>query len=415
MSTALHRTFDGLTVLVTGHTGFKGSWLSIWLRELGARVVGYSLDPPTEPSNFALSRLTGRMIDLRGDVRDLDHLTQVVAHHAPQVVFHLAAQPLVLPSYHDPVQTFTTNALGTVNLLEALRRASAASPLPGGATSPSAPPSPVRAVVCVTTDKVYRNQEWPWGYRETDELGGHDPYAASKAMAELAIASYRQSFFTPGPAQERANVSSRGGTHHANQPQVGRTTPTRLASARAGNVIGGGDWSAHRLVPDCIRALHAGQPVQLRNPAHVRPWQHLLEPLSGYLWLASRLLGENGARYAEAWNFGPRERGSVCTEEVVRRIIDLWGSGSYQTGTTQTEVETAHLRVNSDKAMARLGWAPVYDWQQAVAETVRWYREYAAQRARDQSGASIDMYATCADQIAACTRRAQQQDQPWAR
>ena len=400
MSTALQRTFDGLTVLVTGHTGFKGSWLSVWLRELGARVVGYSLEPPTEPSNFALSRLAERVVDVRGDVRDKEHLTEVVAHYAPQVVFHLAAQPLVLPSYHDPVETFTTNVLGTVHLLEAVRVAAS-----------------VRAVVCVTTDKVYRNQEWPWGYRETDELGGHDPYAASKAMAELAIASYRQSFFTPAPAQEQANRSSRGGTHEANQPQVGRNThyPTRLASARAGNVIGGGDWSAHRLVPDCIRALEAGQPVQLRNPAHVRPWQHLLEPLSGYLWLAARLLGEDGARYAEAWNFGPRERGSVCTEEVVGRIIDLWGSGSYQTGTTQTEVETAHLRVNSDKAMARLGWCPVYDWQQAVAETVRWYREYAAQRARDRSGASIDMYATCADQIAAYTRRAQQQDQPWAR
>jgi CDP-glucose 4,6-dehydratase len=306
----------------------------------------------------------------------------------------------VLPSYQDPVETFSTNAMGTVHLLEAVRVAASA-----------------RAVVCVTTDKVYRNQEWPWGYRETDELGGHDPYAASKAMAELAIASYRQSFFAPAPTQEQANRSSRGGTHQANQPQVGRHThcPTRLASARAGNVIGGGDWSAHRLVPDCIRALEAGQPVQLRNPAHVRPWQHLLEPLSGYLWLAARLLGEDGARYAEAWNFGPRERGSVCTKEVVRHIIDLWGSGSYQTGTTQTEVETAYLRIDSDKAMARLGWCPVYDWQRAVAETVRWYQVYTAQRERDPTGVAIDMYATCVDQIAAYTRRAQQQDQPWAR
>lgn len=415
MSTALQRTFDGLTVLVTGHTGFKGSWLSIWLRELGARVVGYSLEPPTEPSNFALSRLAERIVDVRGDVRDKEHLIEVVGQYAPQVVFHLAAQPLVLPSYHDPVETFSTNVLGTVHLLEAVRVAASA-----------------RAVVCVTTDKVYRNQEWPWGYRETDELGGHDPYAASKAMAELAIASYRQSFFAPGPVPHPRQ--GRRDTYDANQPQVGRTTPanrrsaasrqptadwahdpTRLASARAGNVIGGGDWSAHRLVPDCVRALDAGRPVQLRNPAHVRPWQHLLEPLSGYLWLASRLLGDDGTRYAEAWNFGPRERGSVCTEEVVGRIIDLWGSGSYQTGTTQTEVETAHLRISSDKATARLGWCPVYDWQRAVAETVRWYQEYAAQRARDQTGASVDMYATCADQIAAYTRRARQQDQPWAR
>jgi CDP-glucose 4,6-dehydratase len=393
MSSALHRAFDGLTVLVTGHTGFKGSWLSIWLRELGARVVGYSLDPPTEPSNFVLARLADRMSDERGDVRDLAHLTEVVRRHAPQVVFHLAAQPLVLPSYDDPVETFSTNVMGTVHLLEAVRA-----------------DAPVRAVVCITTDKVYRNQEWPWGYREADVLGGHDPYAASKAMAELAIAAYRQSYFAQVPYERDAAPA-------ANAPHTPRFA-VPIASARAGNVIGGGDWSAHRLVPDCIRALEAGDPIQLRNPTHVRPWQLLLEPLSGYLWLAARMLGEEGVRYAEAWNFGPRETG-ISTEQVVRRIIDLWGSGTYQAISAETTaahapVETARLCLNWDKAAACLGWAPVYDWQQAIAATVGWYREYAAQHRRSQAGTSIDMYGTCVEQIAAYTRCARQQDQPWA-
>lgn len=393
MSTALHQTFDGLTVLVTGHTGFKGSWLSIWLHELGARVVGYSLDPPTEPSNFALTRLADRMVDERGDVRDLERLSRLVRRYAPQVVFHLAAQPLVLPSYENPVETFGTNVMGTVHLLEAVR----------GVPS-------VRAIVCITTDKVYCNQEWPWGYREIDPLGGHDPYAASKAMAELAISAYRQSFFA-GDTYEEGVAFSADSQHPA-------AHAVSVASARAGNVIGGGDWSTHRLIPDCIRALEAGEPIQLRNPTHIRPWQLLLEPLSGYLWLAARMLGEDGACYAEAWNFGPHETG-ICTEQVVERIIHLWGSGTYQATSAalkgvQAPVETARLCLNWDKAAARLGWAPVYNWQQAVAETVRWYREYARQREHGGSGAYTDMYAKCVEQIAAYTHRAQEQDQPWA-
>lgn len=392
MSTALHRTFDGLTVLITGHTGFKGSWLGIWLRELGARVVGYSLGPPTEPSNFVLSRLADRVIDERGDVRDLEHFCTVVHKHAPQVVFHLAAQPLVLPSYEDPVGTFGTNVMGTVHLLEAVREA----------------PS-VRAVVCVTTDKVYRNQEWPWGYREIDPLGGHDPYAASKAMAELAISAYRQSFFAANACRADAGAAS------GPAERAARAVP--IASARAGNVIGGGDWSAHRLVPDCIRALESGSPIRLRNPTYIRPWQLLLEPLAGYLWLAACMLGQDGARYAEAWNFGPRETG-ICTEQVVQHIVHLWGKGSYEalsTGSTvaQAPVETSRLCLNWDKAGALLGWAPVYGWQQAVAETVRWYRAYLMQR--EENGGPIDMYATCAEQIATCTHRAREMDQPWAR
>jgi CDP-glucose 4,6-dehydratase len=363
-------TFDGLTVLVTGHTGFKGSWLSIWLRELGARVIGYSLEPPTVPSNFALSGLDDRVIDVRRDVRDLQHLEQTIVQHQPRVVFHLAAQPLVLPSYREPKETFDVNVGGTVNVLEAVRTTRA-----------------VKAVVCVTTDKVYRNREWLWGYRENDELGGHDPYSTSKAMAELAIASYRQSFF---PVD---NYAEHG---------------VAVASARAGNVIGGGDWGAHRLVPDCVRALMEGQPIHLRNPGYVRPWQILLEPLSGYLWLAAKLLGKDGNRFAEAWNFGPEEHRGVTTEELVNEVIALWGSGSYTTGTTQTEVETALLRLNWDKAAHRLDWHSVYTWREALSETIDWYRQYA------ESAANGDMYDVCVAQIQRYADRASELGLAWA-
>jgi CDP-glucose 4,6-dehydratase len=362
--------FDGLTALVTGHTGFKGSWLSIWLRELGANVVGYSLDPPTEPSNFVLSHLKDRLTDVRGDVRDFEHLQQTIAQCRPQVIFHLAAQPLVLPSYQAPKETLDTNVGGTINLLEAVRHTGT-----------------IRAVVVVTTDKVYRNREWLWGYREIDELGGHDPYSASKAMAELAISSYRQSFFAP---------------------QHG----VAVASARAGNVIGGGDWSERRLVPDCVRALVDHQPIHLRNPDYVRPWQLLLEPLSGYLWLAAKLLGEDGHRYAEAWNLGPQEHRSVTTEELVQKAIALWGDGTYTTGTTQTEVETKVLRLDWDKAANRLGWHSIYTWEEALTETMVWYKTYHAQQNND---ATPDMYDICVAQIERYVRRARESRVEWAK
>lgn len=369
------RLFEGLTVLVTGHTGFKGSWLSIWLTELGARVVGYSLDPPTEPSNFMLCHLHERIVDLRGDVRDEARLRQVVEQHRPQVLLHLAAQPLVLPSYQAPRETFEINVCGTVNVLEAVRAGDS-----------------VRAVVCVTTDKVYRNREWLWGYREEDELGGHDPYSASKAMAELAVASYRQSFFADGRVA--------------------------VATARAGNVIGGGDWGAHRLVPDCVRALAAGRPIALRNPTYIRPWQLVLEPLSGYLWLAALLLGPHGGRFAEAWNFGPVERRCVTTEELVRETIALWGGGGYETGCTQSEVETRTLRLNWDKAAYQLNWRPAYEWQEALAETVSWYREYADRQGRtpvtQAAAGDVDMYGACVEQIERYTARASQSGIAWA-
>lgn len=363
----LRRTYAGARVLITGHTGFKGSWLSIWLRELGAEVIGYSLKPPTEPSNFVLCRLAERMQDIRADVRDLSTLQDVMVRTRPEFVFHLAAQPLVLPSYDDPKETFDVNVMGTVNVLEAVRRTGV-----------------VKAVVCITTDKVYENREWDWGYREADRLGGHDPYSSSKAMAELAIASYRKSFF-----------------------QTGRPA---VASARAGNVIGGGDFADFRLLPDCMRALVAGEPILLRNPDHVRPWQHVLESLSAYLWLAARLADE-GQRLAQAWNFAPWELAEVTAQQIVEQVIALWGSGSWTPANSrEPRKETTLLRLNWEKAARQLAWRPVYNWQTALAATVAWFKQY-----QEHSPAlSPDMYQTCAEQISAYAASAGEQGIPWA-
>lgn len=361
----LFSAFSGKTILITGHTGFKGSWLSIWLRELGARVMGFSLpELPTQPCNFQLCGLEQHVLDVRGDVRDFERLCTLLETHQPEIIFHLAAQPLVLEAYEAPRETFEINAMGTVNLLEAVRATGGA----GGA---------LRAIVCVTTDKVYENREWVWGYRETDHLGGHDPYSASKAMAELAIAAYRRSFLS--------------------QQGIG------LASARAGNVIGGGDFAGNRLLPDCMRALMAGQPIVVRHPHAVRPWQHVLESLSGYLTLAARLLQEPSANgWAEAWNFAPQESGGVTAQMVVEKVIALWGSGTWTTAEASANVEeppapkeTGTLRLNRDKAANRLGWRPVYTWEEALTATVEWFRWF--QKRTPQS----EMYDACAAQIAA--------------
>jgi CDP-glucose 4,6-dehydratase len=362
--------YDGLPVLVTGHTGFKGSWLAIWLKELGAEVTGFSLpDPPTTPSNYEVCRLDGQLDDVRGDVRDLEALSATIAHSRPRLIFHLAAQPLVLAAYRDPKATFDVNVGGTVNLLEAVRQSEGAA-----------------AVVCITTDKVYEDQEWVWGYRENDRLGGHDPYSASKAMAELAIAAYRQSYFQQaGPA---------------------------LASARAGNVIGGGDFAADRLLPDTMRALMAGAPVRVRNPGFVRPWQHVLESLSGYLWLGAHLLREERA-YAEAWNFAPRESEGITAQRVVEKALALWGSGGWEPAVEkQAEKETVLLRLNRDKAANRLGWQPLYEWDQALAATVDWFRAYHGRL--EQGEGELNMYDVCAVQIDSYTARAGALGFPWA-
>lgn len=360
----LTQIFEGINVLVTGHTGFKGSWLSLWLCELGAHVIGYSLPPPTTPSNFEAIGLQEKITHIIGDIRDNEHLQSVIKQHQPSVIFHLAAQPLVLRSYEDPKETFDVNVGGTVNVLEAARHCPA-----------------VKAVVIVTTDKCYENREWIWGYRENDTLGGNDPYSASKAMAELSTTSYRRSFSTV------------------------------VASARAGNVIGGGDFSDFRLVPDSMKALMDHQPVKVRNAHSVRPWLHVLDPLSGYLWLAALLL-EKGSQYAEAWNFGPLEQEAVTTKALVEKAIELWGDGDWVDGSDpHAKPEMGMLRLNWDKAANRLKWRPTYNWEQALEQTVSWFKEYDRYRHNPKT---VDMRQVCIDHIRDYTAQAEKQGIAWA-
>jgi CDP-glucose 4,6-dehydratase len=326
--------YAGRRVFVTGHTGFKGAWLAEWLTALGAEVTGYALDPPTEPSLFEALDLAQRLRHVVADIRDGDRLAAEVTTARPSVIFHLAAQALVRRAYAEPRETVETNVMGTVNVLEAAR----------------ACPS-VRAVVIVTSDKCYQNLETGRPFVETDAMGGRDPYSASKGCAELVTAAYRDSFFADGAA---------------------------VASARAGNVIGAGDWAADRIIPDCVRALVAGEPVVVRNPDAIRPWQHVLEPLSGYLWLAACML-RDGRRYEGAWNFGPRDTaGDKPVSWVVERFFEEWGSGSWTTPaeTGPQPHEAHHLRLDSARARDELGWAPVWDAPTAVHKTATWYREY---------------------------------------
>jgi CDP-glucose 4,6-dehydratase len=329
--------YSGRRVFITGHTGFKGSWLTQWLLLLGAEVTGYSIGVPTQPSLYESLDLLGQIQDVRGDVRRFQDVQTAMDKAAPEVVIHMAAQPLVLPSYADPLTTFETNVMGTANVLEAARHC----------------PS-VRSVVIVTTDKCYANNEWPYGYREADALGGHDPYSASKAAAEMVVASYQSSFFDAGDT-------------------VGERTG--IASVRSGNVIGGGDWAADRLVPDCMRALIEGNPIVVRNPGSVRPWQHVLEPLSGYLWLGA-LLARDPATYCGAWNFGPDPESAVSVEQVVSLVCQAWGGAArFETGTSAHALsEAGILRLDCTKARSQLGWRPVYDVGEAVRQTVAWYR-----------------------------------------
>lgn len=361
--------FEGLTVLVTGHTGFKGSWLSIWLRELGANVVGYSLEPSTQPSNFELTGLHNDMMHITGDIRDFSHFSKVLHQHEPHVIFHLAAQPLVLPSYECPKDTFDINAGGTVNVLEAAR----------GCGS-------IKAMVMVTTDKCYENKDWIWGYRENDALGGKDPYSASKSMAELAILSYNQSIF--------------------NSPKG-----PFIASARAGNVIGGGDFSEMRIMPDCMSALMQGQSIKVRNQYSVRPWVSVLDPISGYLWLATFLL-EHGRPYAEPWNFGPMEHEAISVRALVEKAIAFWGKGEWKdAGSPANKQEMGMLRLNWDKAANRLKWRPVYSWAEAVEETVEWYKMLAD---KIQNPDKVDMRAVCVEHIRQYSDKACRMGIPWA-
>jgi len=354
----------GRKVLVTGHTGFKGSWMSLWLASLKARVVGYAVEPPTAPSLFRLAEVDRGIESVHGDVRDLDHLSQVVRSKRPEVIFHLAAQALVRESYRDPVGTYATNVLGTVNLLESARASDS-----------------VRAVVVITSDKCYEHRSDGRPYAESDPMGGSDPYGSSKGCAELVMAAYRRSFFSSDDASGRAAV----------------------ASARAGNVIGGGDWAADRLAPDCIRALLDGRDVVIRNPDAVRPWQHVLEPIGGYLLLAQRLC-THGDEYAGGWNFGPDLADALPVRRMVDRLAALWGEGArWVPDAGAHPYEAPALRLDCDKSRSRLGWRPRLDVEKALRWVVDWHV-----RLRDGEEAR----ALCLEQIGAFMDTESRADEP---
>jgi len=335
-------------VLLTGHTGFKGCWLSIWLKALGAEVTGFSLPPSTSPNLFDVASVSSGINSVFGDIRNFEAVKEIVSSSKPEIIFHLAAQALVGRSYVDPVETYSTNVLGTVHLLEAARNMDC-----------------VRAIVNVTTDKCYLNKEWVWGYREGDSLGGHDPYSNSKACSELVSSAFSQSFFVD--------------------------SPTSLATARAGNVIGGGDWTPGRLLPDVINSFDKKIPLLLRNPTAVRPWQHVLEPLSGYLLLAKRLY-EDGALFEGAWNFGPHHEDARCVQWIVETVATNWGlDATWQADDKIHPHETNQLRLDISKATHQLDWKPKWSLPTALEQTVLWHNAWRN---------SVDMQRVCMDQIA---------------
>ncbi len=347
--------WKGKKVFVTGHTGFKGSWLSIWLKNMGAELVGYALPPPSKPSMFDMAKIADGMTSIEGDVRDLEALKKAFKQYQPEIVIHMAAQALVHDSYRDPVTTYTTNIIGTMNVLEAVRHTES-----------------VRVVVSITSDKCYENVEWVWGYRENDRMGGHDPYSSSKGCAELLISAYRDSFFNPKDYQKHG---------------------VALASTRAGNVIGGGDWSGDRLVPDIMRAIMENEPVLIRRPHAIRPWQFVLEPLRGYLSLAERLW-EEGPEYAEGWNFGPDIEEIQPVSWIVKYLTAHWGEdASWVLDKAEHPHEDHFLKLDTTKAKSLLQWTPALNLPTVLDWIVEWYKGYhSGECMRTVTEAQIEQY-----------------------
>lgn len=350
----------GKKVFLTGHTGFKGSWLSLWLQRLGADVTGYALGPPTIPSLFETASVASGMRSVTGDIRDLQHLNQAMEECKPEIVLHMAAQSLVRVSYEDPILTYQTNVMGTANVLEAVRKTGS-----------------VSAVLVITSDKCYENRNWCWGYRETDTLGGYDPYSSSKACAELAVSAYRKAFFEGGNRNNRT---------------------VAVASARAGNVIGGGDWAQDRLIPDTVRSFAQGRVLKVRNPQATRPWQHVLEPLRGYLMLAQSLY-EEGAAFAGGWNFGPDPDDVRPVRWIVERIAATWGSPAvWEIDYGEHPQEAQTLQLDSSKAAQQLGWRPTLHLLDALSMTTKWYQYFLAGKStREKCVEQISTYCAQAD------------------
>ena len=343
--------YKGKTILVTGHTGFKGSWLSIWLNELGANVIGYALDPYTENDNFVLSGIKDKIVDIRGDIRNIVNLREVFKKYKPEIVFHLAAQPLVRLSYEIPAETYEVNVMGTINVLECIRET-----------------NETKIGIMITTDKCYDNKEHIWGYRENESFGGYDPYSSSKGAAEIAINSWRNSFF---------NIKDY------------ETHGKSIASVRAGNVIGGGDWAKDRIIPDCINALELGNVIEIRSPHSIRPWEHVLEPLSGYLLLGEKML-ENPIKYAEGWNFGPTLDSIVEVKDIAEKVVKYYGNGEIKDVSNPNELHEAKLlALDISKARFLLGWKPTLDIEETIEMTVEWYKKYKTE----------NVYELCKSQI----------------
>lgn len=351
-----NNAFKDKRVLVTGHTGFKGSWLCVWLHELGAEIIGIGLDPYSDKDNFVLSGI-GKKIeaDIRADIRDLNRMKEIFAEYQPEIVFHLAAQPLVRLSYEIPVDTYETNVMGSINIMEASRATDS-----------------VKTVVMITTDKCYENKEQIWGYRENEAFGGFDPYSSSKGAAEIAIQSWRRSFFNPKDYGEKHHIA--------------------IASVRAGNVIGGGDWAKDRIVPDCIRALEADKTIEIRSPKAIRPWQHVLEPLYGYLLLASKMQTEP-TRYCEGWNFGPKLESICPVWEVAGLILKNYGKGELKDVSDPKALHEANLLIlDITKAKFKLGWEPRTDIEDCCALTADWYKRYLKEDVYNLDVEQIDKF-----------------------